>query len=251
MKMEQPNYLNKETLDVAAEIRDLKPHIHPPVPNPAPLGLIAFGLTTALLQMKHTRITGHSADARDGVDTVTLGFAMFFGGLLQIIAGISEVKRNNLFGMTAFCLYGGFWMSVGTIEIVTLLATDAPPPSNEQATQAVLFMVSVFTYMLWTLTFKLNKTICMLFFLLGTTCMLLSFGVRNKNVDMVGGYFGIATSVNAFWLAYAELVNDVLGGGRQIIPLGKWNFNRQDRIAHQSPMEVPGDSALRDEMNRV
>ena len=53
------------------------------VPNPAPLGLIGFGLTTALLQVKHTRVGGEDSDDMDGVDTVVLGFAMFFGGLLQ------------------------------------------------------------------------------------------------------------------------------------------------------------------------
>lgn len=69
---------------VANEIKGLKSHIHPPVPNPAPLGLIGFGLTTCLLQLKHTRIAGATVDDMNGVDTVTMGFAMFFGGLLQV-----------------------------------------------------------------------------------------------------------------------------------------------------------------------
>lgn len=148
-------------------------------------------------------------------------------------------------------------MSVATIEIVSLLATDGPPVSNEKASQGMLFMVSIFTFMLWTLTFKMNKTINSLFFLLGSTCMLLSWGVRNEIVDRVGGWFGVATSVNAFWLACksvlsidprkfvwrgwaylilcralffsenadAELVNDVWGEGKEIIPLGHWNGN--------------------------
>ena len=37
---------------VAAEIKALVPHIHPPAVNPAPMALFAFGLTTALLQVK-------------------------------------------------------------------------------------------------------------------------------------------------------------------------------------------------------
>jgi succinate-acetate transporter protein len=90
-------------------------------------------------------------------------------------------------------------MSFATIEIVTLLAPfEKPVPTNKFASEGMLFMVSVFTFMLWTLTFKMNCTINSLFFLLGSTCMLLSFGVRNEDVDRVGGWFGIATSVNAF-----------------------------------------------------
>lgn len=73
-----------ENRNIADSIQALGKHVHPPVPNPAPLGLIGFGLTTCLLQMKTTRITGVSAEEMQGVDTVILGFAMFFGGLLQI-----------------------------------------------------------------------------------------------------------------------------------------------------------------------
>jgi len=69
---------------VADEVKNLSENLHRPVPNPAPLGLIAFGLTTALLQMKHTRIAGDTTDDMNGVDAVTMGFAMFFGGLLQV-----------------------------------------------------------------------------------------------------------------------------------------------------------------------
>ena len=88
-------------------------------------------------------------------------------------------------------------MSVATIEITSLLATDSPPV-NVKAMQGMLFMVSIFTFMLWSLTFKMNYTINSLFFLLGSTCMLLSFGTHNETVDKIGGWFGVATSTNAF-----------------------------------------------------
>ena len=134
----------------------------------------------------------------DGIATSHRGIlTQQFVRFAQILAGLGEVRRNNLFGYTAFCLYGGYWMSVATIEIVSLLA-DETPPTNKKALQGMLFMVSVFTYMLWTLTFKMNYTISSLFFLLGSTCMLLSFGTRDETVDKVGGWFGVATSINAF-----------------------------------------------------
>lgn len=140
---------------------------------------------------------------------------------------------------------------MGTIQIVSLLATGEAPPINPKAMQAMLFMVSIFTYALWILTFKLNKTICSLFFLLGTTCMLLSFGTRNETVDIIGGYFGIVTSVNAFWLAFVELVNDVIGEGQEIIPLGHWRDNKfKDSGAVHAPGRIQGHRvSLLDQMN--
>jgi succinate-acetate transporter protein len=217
---------NYHSVLVADEIRRLSSHVHPPVPNPAPLGLIAFGLTTALLQVKHIRLVGE--EELDGVDNLVLGFALCFGGLIQLIAGISEIRRNNIFGYTAFCVYGGFWMSVGTVHIVELLAAgDTSPHISPKANQAMLSIMAIVTAMLWSLTFKINKTICMLFLLLFMTFILLAIGVSNEVVDQIGGYVGILTSANAFWLAFAELVNDVVGEGTvEIIPLGHWETNK-------------------------
>lgn len=209
--------------EVVEEMRSMQPYIKPAVPNPAPLGLIGFGLTTALLQMKHTRITGDDVDDMEGVDALTLGYAMFFGGLVQLLAGLGEVKRNNVFGYTAFCLFGAFWMSLGTVEIVQLIADD-PPAVNPKALQCMLALVGIFTTILWICTFKMHLTINMLFGMLASTLFLLSGGVRNESVDKVAGCFGLITAAIAYWLAAAELINEILGEGTEIIPLGHFNF---------------------------
>jgi succinate-acetate transporter protein len=128
---------------------------------------------------------------------------------------------------------------MGIIKAVCLLATDGPIGPNPKAVQAMLFMLGGITFMFWTVTLTMNVTISSLFFLLTVTCILLSFGVENENVDTVGGYFGMITSVNAFWLAYAVLVNEVLGKGAEIIPLGqlnKWSKRFQGRAKHQPPV---------------
>ena len=175
------------------ELKVLSTNVKPnPVPNPAPLGLFAFGFTTALLQLKHTGIEEDGA----AVTAVVLGFAMFFGGFLQVVAGISEIRRNNLFGYTAFLLFGGLWMSIGTFDIIQIIAhpdgnVASPSP---KALCAMLFLSGLFTSILWICSFKLNKTLNLLFFLLASTLFLLSGGVYNETVDKIGGYFGIATS---------------------------------------------------------
>jgi uncharacterized protein len=219
------------------ELRGVKENMKPAVPNPAPLGLFAFGFTTCLLQLKHTRIGGTDPEDMEGVTAAVVGFAMFFGGLLQVIAGLTEIKRNNLFGYTAFLLFGGLWMSLGTVDIVQILA---PPESefakpNPKAVTALLFLSGLFTTVLWICSFALNKTINLLFFLLATTLFLLSGGVHNETVDKVGGWFGIATSAVAYWLAAAELLNEILGENqREIVPLGKFQWKRSSRVEPQN-----------------
>ena len=70
--------------------------------NPAPLGLLGFGMTTILLNLHNTGLYG--------LNTVIIGMGLFIGGLAQIIAGVQEWKKNNTFGATAFTSYGFFWI---------------------------------------------------------------------------------------------------------------------------------------------
>ena len=68
--------------------------------NPAPLGLLAFGMTTILLNLHNTGLFT--------LGTMILAMGIFYGGLAQVIAGIMEWKKNNTFGTTAFLSYGFF-----------------------------------------------------------------------------------------------------------------------------------------------
>ena len=230
---------------VAEEIKALGPHIHTPVPNPAPIGLFAFGFTTALLQMKHTRLTGDSEGQMTGVENLVWGFAMFYGGLLQIIAGLGEIKRNNLFGYTAFLSYGGFWMSLGTAEIITKLFTligdvDGDGDAigiNPNAMKAMLIIMGFFTAILWICTLKQNKCLCLLIFSLMVTFFLLAAGVEDHYIDIAAGWVGIFTAFVAFYLAAAELINDIVGGGKEIVPVGHFDSNKFKFAGH---FHVPG-----------
>src|SRR5229473_7795562 len=95
--------------------------------NPAPLGLSAFALTTFVLSSANAGLFKGGA--------IVLGLALFYGGIVQVLAGLQEFRAGNTFGATAFCSYGGFWMSLGfvllpffaggTKNLVDLLGTDA------------------------------------------------------------------------------------------------------------------------------
>ncbi|HVV03657.1 MAG TPA: acetate uptake transporter, partial [Puia sp.] len=73
------------------------------IANPAPLGLCAFGMTTVLLNF-------HNAGFFE-MNSMILAMGIFYGGLAQVIAGIIEARKNNIFGLTAFTSYGFFWLS--------------------------------------------------------------------------------------------------------------------------------------------
>ncbi len=202
--VENMNNNDDNSTAIAKEIKALGPHIHFPVPNPAPLGLFAFGFTTALLQMKHTGLTGSSREEMVGLQNLVWGFALFYGGLLQFVAGLCEIRRNNIFGFTAFLSYGGFWMSLGTANILVnlyaSLSGDTSTASliNPQALQAMFILMGIFTFVLWMCTLKLNITLSLLIFFLMMTFFLLAGGVKYTLTDYVAGWFGLITSAIAF-----------------------------------------------------
>ena len=77
--------------------------------NPAPLGLLGFGMTTVLLNLHNAGLLPLS------IVIVAMGIAL--GGLAQIIAGVRKLKQGNTFAGTAFTAYGlsAIYSAVGQI----------------------------------------------------------------------------------------------------------------------------------------
>src|SRR5713101_1794190 len=85
----------------------------PAVANPAPLGLSAFALTTFVLSSSNAGFLFPVVGGGGG--DVVIGLALFYGGLVQLVAGIQEFRQGNTFGATAFCSYAGFWLAFAVI----------------------------------------------------------------------------------------------------------------------------------------
>src|SRR5512144_1917919 len=121
--------------------------------NPAPLGLMGFGMTTVLLNF-------HNAGWFP-MDAMILAMGIFYGGIAQIIAGAMEWKKGNTFGTTAFTSYGLFWLSlVVLINMPKVVSINAP---DSAAMGAYLFMWGLFTLVMFIGTLKLNRALQFVF----------------------------------------------------------------------------------------
>jgi succinate-acetate transporter protein len=188
----------------------------PAVANPAPLGLSAFALTTFVLSAANARFIF----AGDPITTgnIALGLAAFYGGLVQLIAGIQEFRNNNTFGATAFCSYGGFWLAValtllpffGGKNLVLLTGTDA-------ATGAGMFFLgwTIFTGMMFLGTLRSNLALIAVFFFLFLTFLALTIGwfsglplpgTGSLTWVDIGGWLGIITALIAWYTALAGVL---------------------------------------------
>jgi len=178
--------------------------------NPAPLGLLGFGMTTVLLNI-------HNAGFY-ALGTMILSMGIFYGGLAQIIAGIMEWKKGNTFGTTAFTSYGLFWLSlVGLLIIPNTSWWDIAPESSEIATY--LLMWGIFTFFMFIGTFKLSfglqfifGSLALLFFLLA-----ISDFTGSSTLKVVAGYEGIICGASAIYTGLAQVINEVYG--KKLLPL--------------------------------
>ena len=178
--------------------------------NPAPLGLLAFGLTTVLLNM-------HNADWF-ALSAMILGMGIFYGGLAQIIAGIMEWRKGNTFATTAFLSYGFFWLSlVGILTFPALGIAAAPEPL---AMMAYLFVWGLFTAVMFVATLRLNRalqvvfaSLTLLFFLLGLAAI-----TGSAVIGTIAGYEGMLCGAAAIYTGLAQVLNETYG--RTVLPLG-------------------------------
>lgn len=177
-------------------------------PNPAPLGLAGFALTTWLLSMINAG--WFSGDSMGMV----LACALAFGGTAQAIAGIMELPRGNTFGATAFMGYGAFWWSFALF--VVFLHGKVPGTFVGW----YLLLWGVFTFYLWLATFRSPRVLQWLFLLLWITFLLLAAGdgLGMPAAGHAGGYLGIVVAFLALYLSAAEVINEAYG--RTVVPIG-------------------------------
>jgi len=172
--------------------------------NPAPLGLLGFGMTTVLLNL-------HNAGFYP-LNSMILAMGLTYGGLAQMITGILEYRRGNTFGTVAFSSYGFFWWSL--VLLLVLPQTKIWDAStNSTAMAAYFFMWGLFTILMFFGTLKTNRTLQFVFLSLATLFFLLTAKelTASAALGIITGYEGIICGLSAFYLAIAEVLNEIYG----------------------------------------
>jgi len=177
--------------------------------NPAPLGLLGFGMTTVLLNL-------HNAGLYS-MDSMILGMGIFYGGLAQIIAGIMEWKKGNTFGTTAFTSYGLFWLSLVALTVIPNLGLIEPPAPSAMA--AYLIMWGIFTTVMFVGTLRLNRALQVVFLSLAILFFLLALSdiLGSTTVRSIAGYEGIICGLSAVYAGLAQVLNEVYG--KVVLPI--------------------------------
>ena len=183
--------------------------------NPAPLGLMGFGMTTILLNLQNLGLFK--------LNSMILAMGIFYGGVAQIIAGVMEFRKGNTFGTTAFTSYGLFWLSL-VFQIVfpivfPLSASQLAPDSTAWASYLLLW--GFFTMIMFFGTLRANRGLQTVFLTLAALFFLLAAVVYSPALLPVAAVDGILCGFTAFYLALAEVLNE--GQEKPVLPIGPMN----------------------------
>src|SRR5664280_802882 len=184
--------------------------------NPGPLGLMAFGMTTILLNVHNAGLIPLSG--------IILAMGVFYGGLAQVIAGIMEWKKNSTFGMTAFLSYGFFWLTfVGIFAFPKWIGSSALDlGATSTALGYYLLAWGLFTVLMFVGTLRINRSLQTVFLSLTVLFVLLALGewTGNATITKIAGWEGIFVGLSAVYGSIAQVWNELYG--RVILPIGPY-----------------------------
>ena len=169
--------------------------------NPAPLGLMGFGMTTVLLNI-------HNAGFFP-LGSIILAMGIFYGGIVQIIAGIMEWKKNNTFGTVAFISYGAFWLTLVALLVMPEIGLGSAPETS--AMVLYLSMWGLFTAIMFVGTLRLTRALQVVFGTLVILFLLLAVSDATGSIMIkrIAGYEGLICGASAIYASLAQIWNEL------------------------------------------
>jgi succinate-acetate transporter protein len=180
------------------------------IADPAPLGLGAFALTTFLLSLANAGIMPVEAEP------VVFGVALAYGGIAQILAGMWEFRKSNVFGATVFTSYGAFWLSFWAY--VTFFASRVPAELHGTAAGWFLIAWAIFTTLMLVAALRTTAGLALLFAVVAVALFVLGFGALSASpgLTVMGGVLGLVAAALAWYLCLAGVAASTFG--RPLLP---------------------------------
>lgn len=180
------------------------------IADPGPLGLAAFAMTTFLLSCVNAGL------ASKAIEPVVLPIALFYGGFVQLLAGMWEFRKGNTFGAVAFSSYGAFWLSFATYVKFVAPGLGANATS---ATGIFLLAWTIFTAYMTVAAIRTSTAVCAVFVALTATFLALTIATYtgSATIGHIGGWLGLITAALAWYGSFAAVTNSTFG--KTVLPV--------------------------------
>jgi succinate-acetate transporter protein len=171
--------------------------------DPGPLGLAAFAMTTFVLSCVNAGLLNA------GTESVVASLALFYGGGVQLLAGMWEFRQGNTFGATAFASYGAFWLSFWGLSHFFVPAAGVSADDVNQALGVFLLGWTIFTAYMFVASLRITGAVAAVFGALALTFLFLTLGkfADSSSLTKIGGWLGLLTAVLAWYASFAVVVN--------------------------------------------
>ncbi len=138
-----------------------------------------------------------------------LAAVAFFGGLVQLLTGMWELRQDTMLPGTIFASYGGFLMAFGVILAPSLGILNALGSVVHPALGLFFLAWTIFTAILFLSSLRMNIALVITLALLFLSYLLLTIGELaggSATILMIGGWLGILTGLVAWYTAFAGLL---------------------------------------------
>lgn len=196
-----------------------------PTAAPSILGLMGFAGATFMIASNLAGWWGNTT-----TDPAILApFALFFGGLAQLVAGVFGYRARDGLATAAHGTWGAFWLAFGMFQfaIVGGLLPASAATSRAFGFWFIVLCVTTTFYALAALAKSIGLFTVLLTLAAGSGLFAAGFigGYHVSGyhqVVMAGGWVLVASAAAAFYTAGAMLLRES-ANGRTILPLGEYN----------------------------
>jgi succinate-acetate transporter protein len=178
--------------------------------EPAPLGLIGLAIAALVLASTNLKLASSTAES------LMIPWILFLGATAQLIAGLMDYKRNNIFGATTFTTYSLLWYSTSLTLFITIF-TGVKFDFTHYAYGLIGFLI--FSIILTVASLMTNKTLFAILLFIDLAIAALVLNILCKTATEIVGVFLILVSAFSFYGAAGVLLNNM--AGKTVLPLGK------------------------------
>jgi succinate-acetate transporter protein len=184
--------------------------------DPSAIGLFGLAMVTLVASSQKLGITQG--------ESFIIPWAIFLGGFAQLFACLSDAKKNNTFGTTAFGGYAFFWFAVATSWLIKLGFFGEALKGNFDTKQLAFGFLGylIFSLYMTLAATETNKVLFIIFVLIDFLFVGLTFStfkIGTEFFHMMAAISEFLIAIMSFYGSAANVLNNQFG--REFLPVGK------------------------------